>query len=80
MRSYIDAKTIQPQDEFWSSDKFFVASASDRSIEGTAMVFADDLAKPLEFPLKIHTKVVTREITSADLGIDEESESENAGD
>lgn len=62
----IDAKTIQPQAEFWSYDHFYVASASDQTIEAIATIFADDLAKPLEVPLKIHAKVVEREIAPAD--------------
>ncbi len=62
----IDAKTIQPQDEFWSYDRFYVASASDQTIEASATIFADDLAKPIEIPLKIHAKVVERIITPAD--------------
>ena len=62
----IDAKTIQPQDEFWSDDCFYVASASDQTIDAIATIFADDLAKPLEISLKIHAKNVEREITPAD--------------
>jgi hypothetical protein len=62
----INAKTIQPQDEFWSYDCFYVASATNQTIEASATIFADDLAKPLEIPLKIHAKVLEREITPAD--------------
>jgi hypothetical protein len=62
----IDAKTIQPQDEFWS-DPFYIATGSDRTIEAVAKIFADDLAKPIEVALKINARNLEREITPEDL-------------
>jgi len=71
----IDAKTIQPQDEFCSGDEFYLSTESDQVVETTARIFADDLAKPIEIPLKINIEVKTREITLADLRLEsEESE------
>lgn len=66
----IDAKTIQPQDEFWSYENFYLSSDGDCTIETSATIFADDLAKPIEIPLKIRIEVTTREITLADLGLE----------
>ena len=68
----VNAKTIQPQDEFWSSDDIYVATASNQTIETVASIFADDLAKPIEVPLKIHLKVVERHITPEDFEVDED--------
>lgn len=62
----VSAKTIQPQDEYWSSDDIYIAATSDQTIDATASIFADDLAKPIEVPLKIHVKVLEREITPED--------------
>lgn len=64
----IHTKSIQPQDEFWSRSKFYVWSESDQTVETTATIFADDLAKPIEIPLKLTIQVTTREITHADVG------------
>jgi len=62
----VSAKTIQPQDEFWSSDDIYIAAASNQTIDATASIFADDLAKPIEVPLRIHVKVVERQIAPED--------------
>jgi len=63
----IDGNTIQPQDEFWSDEKFYLSSDIDRTIETSARIFADDLAKPIEIPLTIRIEVITREMALADL-------------
>lgn len=68
----VDAKTIQPQDEFWSDDNFYVSVESDQVIAAHVRIFADDLAKPIEIPLTISAKVVSREITMADLEFDDD--------
>ena len=75
-----DAKTIQPQDEFWSCDSFYVSSASSQTIEAIATIYADDLSKPIEIHLRIHTEVVEREITPRDLGLKQASEKEGSED
>ena len=69
----IDAKTIQPQDEFWSSESFYVASTSNRTIDAKASVYADNLEKPIEVTLKLNAQVNERELTPADLGISQSS-------
>jgi hypothetical protein len=69
----ITARAIQPQDEYWS-DCFFIATVSDRTIDVLATIFADDLAKPVEASLKIYATVVERELTPADLGLENESD------
>ena len=48
---------IQPQDEYWTNSAFYVASASNRTLQVTAKIFADDLAKPIEVPLTLNTVV-----------------------
>lgn len=62
----VGATTIQPQDEFWSLDDIYIAAKSDQTLEAAATIFADDLAKPIEVTLKIHTKVIEREFSTAD--------------
>lgn len=62
----VSAKTIQPQDEFWSSDDIYIAATSNQTLDAAATIFADDLAKPIEVALKIHTKIIEREFSAAD--------------
>jgi predicted CoA-binding protein len=68
----ISAKTIQPQDEFWSSDNIYIATASNQTIDATASIFADDLAKPIEISLKINARVLERQITPEDLEVEDD--------
>jgi hypothetical protein len=68
----IDGKTIQPQDEFWSDENFYISSDIDRTIETSAKIFADDLAQPIEIPLKIRIEVLTREMDISDLQLESE--------
>jgi hypothetical protein len=63
----IDAKTVQPQDEFWSSDQFYLSSEHDRVMQITARIFADDLSKPIDIPLQVKANVTEREIAAEDL-------------
>jgi hypothetical protein len=67
----VDGGTIQPQDEFWSTDNFYISVQNDQLITAQARIFADDLAKPIEMDLTINAKITTREITLADLEIED---------
>lgn len=62
----VSAKTVQPQDEFWGRDDIYIAAPSDQTLVAAATIFADDLAKPIEVALKIHTKIIEREFSAAD--------------
>lgn len=62
----LSARTVQPQDEFWSLDDIYIAATSNVTLDAAATIFADDLAKPIEVALKIHTKIIKREFSAAD--------------
>lgn len=62
----VSAKTIQPQDEFWSLDDIYITTLSDQTLDAAVTIFADDLAKPIEVALKIHTRLIEREFSAAD--------------
>lgn len=62
----VSAKTVQPQDEFWGRDDIYIAAPSDQTLDAAATIFADDLAKPIEVALKIHTKIIEREFSAGD--------------
>jgi len=64
-------KTIRPQDEFWTNDCAYFSSNTDQTIETTAKIFADDLANPIEIPLKLTIQIAERNLTRADFGIEE---------
>ncbi|MDB6110617.1 MAG: hypothetical protein JWR69_2367 [Pedosphaera sp.] len=68
-----NAGTLQPQEEYWSDSKFYVATDDSRTIDALATIFADDLANPIKIPLKIHTDIHTLDWPLADVAMNDPS-------